>query len=57
MLTRHQVLLYEGQFERLNEIYSSRSASEVIRQLVDNHLKLIEQRLKEQEDVKSSTEG
>jgi hypothetical protein len=44
-LTRHQILLYQGDFSRLAEIYSSKSASEVIRELVDRHLRAVEARL------------
>jgi hypothetical protein len=46
-LTRHQILLYEGDFGRLNEIYVSKSASEVIRELVDRHLRAVEARLQQ----------
>lgn len=41
-LTRHQVLLYEGDFDKLSALYRRRSATEVIRTLVRNFLNDIE---------------
>lgn len=46
-LTRHQVLLYRGDFTRLNELYSSKSATEVIRELVRKHIMQVEARVEE----------
>lgn len=46
-LTRHQILLFPGDYERLGELYVSRRAAEVIRTLVRKHIELIEQRLEE----------
>jgi hypothetical protein len=46
-LTRHQVLLYKGDFQALNDIYSSRSATEVIRELVRIHINHCNAKLKE----------
>lgn len=43
-LTRHQILLYEGDFDKLNDIYRRRSATEVVRLLVRRHLHDIEER-------------
>lgn len=37
-LTRHNIMLFPGQIERLNYHYTFRSASEVIRTLVAKHL-------------------
>ena len=48
-LTRHQVLLYRGDFARLNELYSTKSATEVIRELVHKHIGQVEARVKELE--------
>lgn len=47
-LTRHQILLYKGDFQRLNDIYSSKSATEVIRELVRRHITDVERRLEAQ---------
>lgn len=47
-LTRHQVLLYKGDFSTLNDIYSSKSATEVIRELVRAHIVAVQQRLEKQ---------
>lgn len=50
--TRHQILLAPGQLSKLNAIYQTKSASEVIRELVRQHLVQVEQKLKERkEDV------
>jgi len=43
-LTRHQILLYEGDFDKLNDIYRRRRATEVVRLLVRRHLNEIEAR-------------
>jgi hypothetical protein len=48
-LTRHQVLLYKGEFQQLNDIYSSKSATEVIRELVHRHIEEVREKLKKQE--------
>lgn len=47
-LTRHQVLLYKGDFSALNDIYSSKSATEVIRELVRAHIVAVQRKLEEQ---------
>jgi len=46
-LTRHQVLLYKGDFAALGEFYSSKSTTEVIRELVRAHIIQCRQRLAE----------
>lgn len=50
-LTRHQILLYDGDFDRLSEIYHRRKATEIIRTLVRNHIAAVEARVKENENV------
>lgn len=52
-LHRHQVLLFRGDFERLGEYYTIRSASDVIRTLVRQHL----DKLDEQLQLKKETVG
>lgn len=47
-LTRHQILLYKGDFQRINDLYSSKSATEVIRQLVRQHIIAVEKKLEAQ---------
>lgn len=42
-LTRHQILLFEGDFAKLDELYSHRSATEVVRILVRRHIQAIEE--------------
>lgn len=46
-LTRHQILLYKGDFEKINDLYSSQSATAVIRELVHRHIASCERRLAE----------
>ena len=46
-LTRHQILLFEGDFDRLSDIYRRRRATEVIRILVRRHLEEIDVRYRE----------
>lgn len=46
-LQRHQILLFEGDFERLESIYLSRSPTSVIRELVRNHIEAVERKLNE----------
>lgn len=46
-LTRHQILLFEGDFDRLSDIYRRRRATEVIRILVRRHLQEIDARYRE----------
>lgn len=48
-LTRHQLLLFEGDFAKLNSLYQHRSATEVIRKLVRDHINRVEERLREKE--------
>lgn len=43
-LSRHQILLFEGDFDRLSNIYTKRSPTEVIRLLVRQHIEQILQR-------------
>lgn len=50
-LTRHQILLYEGDFERLSEIYRRRKATEIVRTLVRNHIAAVEAKMREKEDA------
>lgn len=50
-LTRHQVLLFEGDMERLRNIHTGKlSPTNVIRQLVRNHLERVEAKLREVKD-------
>jgi hypothetical protein len=44
-LTRHQVLLFEGDWDRLNRIYTNKSATSVIRDLVRSHCDRVESEL------------
>ena len=44
-LKRHQILLYDGDYNRLGELYSEKSASEVVRTLVRKHIEAVEARL------------
>jgi hypothetical protein len=37
-LTRHQILLYRGDFERLKNIYANHSPTSIVRELVRAHL-------------------
>jgi hypothetical protein len=47
-LTRHQILLFEGDFERLKNIHTGKlSPTGAIRMLVRNHLERIEAKLRE----------
>lgn len=46
-LTRHQVLLFEGDFDRLSDIYRRRRATEVIRLLVRRHLVEVDSRYRD----------
>ena len=55
-LTRHQVLLFEGQYARLNELYAKRSAAEVIRELVRRHIEGVERRAKEIAEIRERKE-
>lgn len=50
-LTRHQILLYKGDFDRLNEIYRRRKATEVVRLLVRQHLDQIDAKQKEKQSA------
>lgn len=42
-LTRHNILLFEGDLERLRDFYLHRSPTEVIRVLLRKHLQALEQ--------------
>jgi hypothetical protein len=46
-LTRHQILLFEGDFDRLSDIYRRRRATEVIRLLVRRHLMEVDSRYRD----------
>jgi hypothetical protein len=46
-LTRHQVMLFEGDLDRLSDIYRRRRATEVIRILVRRHLSEVDSRYRE----------
>lgn len=46
-LTRHQILLYKGDFAELGEFYSTKSTTEVIRELVRAHILQCRRRLAE----------
>jgi hypothetical protein len=41
-LTRHQILLYRGDFERLKNIYANHSPTSIVRELVRAHLHRVE---------------
>lgn len=41
-LSRHQVLLYKGDFEKLSSINRRRRATQIIRHLVRQHLEAVE---------------
>ena len=41
-LTRHQILLFEGDFDKLSDIYRRRRATEVVRTLVREHLRRVD---------------
>lgn len=44
-LTRHQILLFKGDFFRLSELYQQRSPTEVVRLLVRKHIEAVEAQL------------
>jgi hypothetical protein len=46
-LTRHQILLYSGDFERLKNIYANHSPTSIVRELVRAHLHRVEAKLRE----------
>lgn len=50
-LQRHQILLYAGDYERLNSLFRERSAAEVIRALVRKFIQDVEARQEELKDV------
>lgn len=47
-LARHQILLYEGDFARLENIYTTKKPTQVIRELVRRHCEQVEAKLREQ---------
>lgn len=49
-LTRHQILLYAGDMDRLKAIWHNRSPTSVIRDLVRQHCDRVETKLMEQGD-------
>lgn len=42
-LTRHQVLLFKGDFDKLHRLHRNRKVTEVIRILVRRHIETLEQ--------------
>ena len=54
-LTRHQVLLFDGDFDRLSEIYRRRKATEVVRLLVRRHLQEVDARYQERYNPRLDT--
>ena len=46
-LTRHNILLFKGDFTRLDELYQHRSATDVVRTLVRKHIEAVEAKEKE----------
>lgn len=46
-LHRHQILLYKGDFERLQSIYQTKKPTSVIRDLVRKHVDEIERKERE----------
>lgn len=49
-LSHHHIILFEGDFDRLKEIYSRRKATEVIRTLVRNHITQLEAKRKDKDE-------
>lgn len=49
-LTRHNVLLFEGDFEELRSYYSTLSPTHVIRSLLRKHLNEIKAKIREKGD-------
>ncbi len=49
MMSRHLIRLWAGDMERLKEIYHTKSANSVIRDLVRAHIERVEIRLQERE--------
>lgn len=50
-LTRHQILLYRGDFDRLKNIYAHHSPTSIIRDLVRGHLDRVEAMNREKERI------
>jgi hypothetical protein len=55
-LTRHQILLYSGDFERLKNIYANHSPTSIVRELVRAHLHRVEAKLRETKDAIPTTD-
>lgn len=49
--SKHTMNFYEGQFERLQELYPELGAAKVVRDLVDKHIRGIEEKLSKGEDL------
>jgi hypothetical protein len=56
-LTRHQILLYRGDFERLKNIYALHSPTSIIRDLVRSHLNRVEAKNREAERIMREKEN
>ena len=55
-LHRHQILLYEGDYERLGRIHATRAPSEVVRQLVRHYIENVERELRERSHARGTTD-
>lgn len=51
-LSHHHILLYEGDFDRLGDIYHTKKPTVVIRDLVRKHIMLVESKLEEANRVR-----
>jgi hypothetical protein len=59
-LRKHTLNLFDGEFDRLQEIYGLTGASAVIRTLIHNHLKRCEEKIArkmEELDLRTRTRG
>lgn len=52
-LTHHHILLYKGDYARLQSIYTTKKASSVIRDLVRLHCDTVETKLMEKRDARA----
>ena len=50
-LSHHHLILYQGDFERLGELYHIKKPTVVIRDLVRKHIEAVEARLQEKENA------
>ena len=48
-LTHHHILLYDGDFDRLGDLYNTKKPTTVIRALVRKHIQAIETKLEKQD--------